>query len=183
MKYILACLWLLCYFPFVNSFVSDENHRVTVYLENLQSFDDEMTYSQWQSCLSFLEQNHINCCIRLKCLARNIDDTRFVKFISSLEAKGNCILHSENCFCAKSRQISYQEAMPDHRGFDKLPVESTLSISLDPEYFRDRYISQVKKCDVLRVNGDPSFWTRKHFEHFKENIGYLLSLGIEFDIP
>lgn len=187
MKYFLALLWLLCYFPFIDSFVEDQNQKVTIYLENLQSFDNDVTYQQWQSCLSFLEENNINCCIRMNCQDRNLDDPHFKRFIRMLEIKGNHILHSEHCYCGKSVQLNYRESFSESRLVSQSDLEPTvklsLPISLDPFSFKNQFQSLAKKCDVLLIKGDPSIWNQDHFKYFKENIEFLVKVGIRFDLP
>lgn len=186
MKYILACLWLLCYFPFINSYVEDQNQKVTVCLENLKSFESELEYQQWKRCLYFLEEHNISCIVKLQCQSWNMDDIYFKDLVRTLESKGNCVLHSDNCLCGKTMQLNYIESEPED--ISQLPTvedrELRLQIALNPNYFKNKFKKAIaRKCDNLLLNGDPSLWTLDHFAYFKENIEYLLDKGVRFDKP
>jgi hypothetical protein len=187
MKYILAGLWLLCYFPFLNSFVADQEQTAVLYLENLQSFDDECSYEQWKSCLSFLEKHGIVCCIRIKCQDRNFDDHHFTTWLNRLEEKGHCIVHSKNCTCGSFQRTDLTGSKSSELANKPLaksnPSEDSLLISLPTDYFRNQFSLQVKKSDLLLVLGDPSLWNWKQFEYFQDNIEYLMQVGIKFNRP
>jgi hypothetical protein len=186
---LLACLWLLCYFPYKQSFLAGERPKAILHLGDLQRFEDGSAFERWEHCLAYLNDHDINCSIRVKCQSDNLDDSKFSNWLTKLESDGHQVIHDENCVCSVTQSMGLAPAdlARQFASYYTLLInekeEANLILSLPSEFFRDQFISLAKRANYFIVEGDPTHWGQQQFLHFQQNIEYLLLEGIKFDNP
>lgn len=186
-KFILAGLWLLCYFPFKQAFVEGEGQKVSLRLGELQIFDNASTQERWRHCLTYLDDHDINCSIRVKCGTDKRGDSKFGEWLVKLELAGHQIIHDELCFCGGSSSLSTypMQIMPQLVSLRPSAISLAvpyLQLSQPSDFFRNQFRSLARQSNHLTIEGDPTNWGQQQFRHFEENIQYLLINGIKFDV-